>query len=90
VFAICVGGFRGGLHVGGRVHRSGRDEEEVILRVDFGVGSRDGEGESESDDFVGVRGRLNDIRSTRRVSVANSRDSSLSLRSHQSHFLLSS
>jgi hypothetical protein len=71
--------------VGGRVHRNGRDEEDVSLRVDFGVGWRDGEEDSESDDLVGVRGRLNDIRSRERA--ANSRDSPSSLRSHQSHLL---
>lgn len=73
--------------MGGRVHRSGRDEEEVSFRVDFVVGWRDGEEDSESDDFVGVRGRLNDIRSAQSERAVNSRDSSLSRRSHQSHRL---
>jgi len=60
---MCVGWFRGGLHVGGRVHRSGRKDEEVVVRLDFGVGSRVGEGEEEEEqeDRVGVLGRLNDI-----------------------------
>ena len=49
--------------MGGSVQRSGREDEGWFVRLDLGVGSRVGEGESESEDFVGVRGRLEDIRS---------------------------
>jgi len=52
------------------VHNSGRDED-VVVRLDFGVGSKLGEvgPEEEESDFVGVRGRLKDmlVQSVRQV-----------------------
>ena len=43
------------------MQRRGREEEDVLVRLDFGVGSKVGEEESEEEDLVGVRGRLKDI-----------------------------
>jgi hypothetical protein len=47
--------------VGGSVQRSGREDPDVFVRFDFVVGSRVGESESEEDEVVSVRGRLEDI-----------------------------
>jgi hypothetical protein len=43
------------------VQRSWREDEDVVVRLDFGVGSKVGEREEDEEDLVGVRGRLKDI-----------------------------
>lgn len=64
---ICVGGLRGGLHVGGRVHCSPAWWPPLPgdwwVRVDFEAGGEDGasEDDEEDEERVGVRGRLEDI-----------------------------
>ena len=47
--------------MGGSVQRRGREDPDVFVRLDFVVGSRVGESESEEGEVVGVRGRLEDI-----------------------------
>ena len=43
------------------MQRSWREDEDVVVRLDFGVGSKVGEREEDEEDLVGVRGRLKDI-----------------------------